>query len=309
MIKNKNEEVRRVESEKTKVDVIYKDWINCYNQYRGQTKNTFNVVISGIQNSGKSTLANILIGDYSNSTFKVGDYRVTTSNKEYDTSEGITFIDTPGYGTTTDIDTKACINAWKKANIVLFLHSVESGGADLAIEIEMLKNLVDLVPNSKDRILLVFTKNSEKDLEAAKKITESFLDKVRTSLQIDLEFINIESSWFLQSITNEKVSQKLLDMSKIDEVKKWIQKNRKLKSISEELFEKEKKVYLETLKKVLHEKESELKKIEESKIKINSTIERKIESKLSVISGLLGKCIDLKKELKEMKKSLKTLKE
>lgn len=81
------------------------------------------IVNAGDMNHGKSSLFNSLIG---HEEFKVRDVRETVVNKEYQYTEDIVFIDTPGLCATDD-DNAIAFEAYKKASCIIFVHNVKAG--------------------------------------------------------------------------------------------------------------------------------------------------------------------------------------
>ncbi|MGE4319553.1 MAG: GTPase [Deferribacterales bacterium] len=86
------------------------------------------ILASGLLKAGKSTLMNCLTGDYDDTRFKTGVVRETISNQIYE-QDGYIFVDTPGVDAEEN-DTKTAVEAFKTADVVLFVHNVRSGGLD-----------------------------------------------------------------------------------------------------------------------------------------------------------------------------------
>ena len=87
-----------------------------------------NITCIGLLNAGKSTLLNALIGDVDNQTFLTADIRETTDTKDVIHNK-LNYIDTPGLDA-TDQDTQKVIDVLKEADIVLFVHNINTGEFD-----------------------------------------------------------------------------------------------------------------------------------------------------------------------------------
>lgn len=83
------------------------------------------VTCMGLYNHGKSSLLNVLVKDFGDTTFKTADIRETTKNQKLDFN-GITFIDTPGLNANKD-DDKRVFDAVKESDINIFVHTVTAG--------------------------------------------------------------------------------------------------------------------------------------------------------------------------------------
>lgn len=283
------------------------EWLRTVDLLKEVNTNSFYVVLSGIQNSGKSTLGNVLIGDLFNKTFKVGDYRLTDKNEEKIADDGITYVDTPGYGTTKEGDNISCKDAWLKGNVILFLHSIRLGGADLKDEMDMLKDLSDFIPDIKKRLLIVFTNKSEKNEEDCQLAINSFIDKANELLGIECNYVCIDSEWYQQAMRNEKISQKLIEQSGINEIREWIKKSRNIKSPALTLFNNAQKKYLNVLNNELKNKEKNIQKIKKLESSFKIRIEKKVESGITKLTTLWNKCNELKISIKELKEEIKDL--
>lgn len=105
------------------------------------------IVNAGKVNAGKSSLFNILLDK--SEEFKTGPVRETTKRKPY-LHNNVEYIDTPGLEA-DNADTKEAFEAYKYANIILFLHNVQSGEYHAA-EIEYIKKVMEIFPHPEDFI-------------------------------------------------------------------------------------------------------------------------------------------------------------
>ena len=117
----------------------------------------FYLVNAGRMNHGKSSLLNSLTGEVED-VFEVQDKRTTVKNKTYQYNKNIYFIDTPGLNA-HDNDDQEAIKAYKKANIILFVHNLSVGDIrkeevrDIKTIISCFNNIDNLV----DKFVLVLT--------------------------------------------------------------------------------------------------------------------------------------------------------
>ncbi len=283
------------------------EWNHTLELLTGVDPKSFYVVISGIQNSGKSTLGNALLGDYQNKTFKVGDYRLTDKNEEKLSSDGITYVDTPGYGTTEEGDTLACQDAWRKANLVLFLHSEILGGADLKIEMDMLKELAQVLPDIKNRLLIVCTKISGMSTEESQGVARSFVGKANELLGVECNFQCVDTGWYQAAMSNSKVSEKLVEKSGINKVKEWITNNRDVKSPVEKLLSDARSKYILALTVCLEQLERELEESRDKSNRFRQALESSLVDILGNLSSLWQQCNDHVVNIKSLKDRIREL--
>lgn len=132
----------------------------------------FYLVNAGRMNHGKSSLLNSLTGKMDD-FFEVQDRRTTVKNKEYEYEKNIYFIDTPGLNA-HDKDDREAIKAYKKANLILFVHNLSVGDIRKE-EVNDLKTILSCfndVDSLANKFILVLTGkdlvHSKDDLEAIK---------------------------------------------------------------------------------------------------------------------------------------------
>jgi len=100
----------------------------------------------GLLKAGKSTLFNALTGE--KGLFATADIRCTIEQQRHE-ALGFQFVDTPGLDA-NEQDTAAAEEVLKRANIVLFVHSITNGEMDRD-ELGALKDLCGYFPNPEIR--------------------------------------------------------------------------------------------------------------------------------------------------------------
>ncbi len=132
----------------------------------------FYLVNAGRMNHGKSSLLNSLTGKIDD-FFEVQDRRTTVKNKEYEYDKNVYFIDTPGLNA-HDKDDREAVKAYKKANLILFVHNLSVGDIRKE-EINDLKTILSCfndVNSLANKFILVLTGKdlvqSKDDLKAIK---------------------------------------------------------------------------------------------------------------------------------------------
>lgn len=117
----------------------------------------FYLVNAGRMNHGKSSLLNSLTGQVED-VFEVQDKRTTVKNKTYQYNENINFIDTPGLNA-NDNDDQEAIKAYKKANLILFVHNLSVGDIrkEEVRDIKTIISCFNSVDNLANKFILVLT--------------------------------------------------------------------------------------------------------------------------------------------------------
>lgn len=140
----------------------------------------FYLVNAGRMNHGKSSLLNSLTGKIDD-FFEVQDRRTTVKNKEYEYAKNVYFIDTPGLNA-HDKDDREAVKAYKKANLILFVHNLSVGDIRKE-EINDLKTILSCfndVNSLVNKFILVLT---GKDLVQSK----DDLDAIKSKILFDIK--------------------------------------------------------------------------------------------------------------------------
>ena len=141
-------------------NMILKTIVNNYEDKLNQIisdSDKFYLVNAGRMNHGKSSLLNSLTGQVED-VFEVQDKRTTVKNKTYQYNENIYFIDTPGLNA-NDNDDQEAIKAYKKANIILFVHNLSVGDIrkEEVRDIKTIISCFNSIDNLANKFVLVLT--------------------------------------------------------------------------------------------------------------------------------------------------------
>lgn len=120
----------------------------------------FTIVNAGVMNPGKSTLFNALLGRAE--CFKTADVRETTVAKTVEWEKGMLLVDTPGCGSSDSSDDSEAFNAFRSADVVLFVHNLANGGLTKS-EIRILRELMKTFGDEEfaNRVFMVATRTDE----------------------------------------------------------------------------------------------------------------------------------------------------
>lgn len=182
----------------------------------------FYLVNAGRMNHGKSSLLNSLTGKIDD-FFEVQDRRTTVKNKEYEYGKNIYFIDTPGLNA-NDNDDQEAIKAYKKANIILFVHNLSVGDIrkeevrDIKTIISCFNNIDNLV----DKFVLVLT---GKDAIQSKDDLNNIKNKVLLDIKNETELtgfkvFTVSNTTYKNGLKNNK--SKLIEHSGIKLLHEYI---------------------------------------------------------------------------------------
>ncbi|GAA4714316.1 GTPase [Brevibacillus fulvus] len=121
------------------------------------------IVLAGMVKSGKSTLANAIYGKRDH--FASGVVRTTVKNEQVEFGNAI-LVDTPGVNA-NDEDTQEAENAYKHADMILFVHNLVDGEL-LRQEVEFIQKLETYFPEKDgfwQRVVFAFSNASQVDKE------------------------------------------------------------------------------------------------------------------------------------------------
>ena len=100
------------------------DMLEDYLQCAGESR--FVIANAGTTNTGKSTLFNAILGK--EEAFRTADVRETTVCRDIAWGPCMALVDTPGCGSCSAADDREAAKAYRRADLVLFVHNLAAGG-------------------------------------------------------------------------------------------------------------------------------------------------------------------------------------
>jgi predicted ATP-dependent endonuclease of OLD family len=183
----------------------------------------FRLTAIGKQNSGKSTLLNVLCSFFKDEKFKTSDYIVTRKNEEYfDKGSNTIFVDTPGLDANQEDDREA--NRSLKTGVVLFLHSCRTGELD-SLECKSLQRLVQEFDQPQRQIAVLCSQTGGTG-NGVKEVLDRVRAQAREIVGNEVTVIAMDSIEYKYGrLEND---ERLIRHSHIPEVEAWIEKARKV---------------------------------------------------------------------------------
>lgn len=183
---------------------------------------TLRVAVCGVYNAGKSSLLNVLIGEFQEETeaFKTGAARVTTSVTEKRIGK-IIYIDTPGIDG-AEQDDEAAWSGILNSDYLMYAHRLQAAEFQKQ-EINFLRSLKNRVHGLEDRLALIITQIDEISDENESIIRqESILDafELAVGFKPQTTFL-VSSRRFATGTTKGKPG--LIRHSRIPDLKSWIE--------------------------------------------------------------------------------------
>lgn len=182
-----------------------------------------NIINAGVMNHGKSSLFNSLLNK---NVFPEEDVRTTIVTQVEQWGDGVYLIDTPGLSAES-IDDAVAYEAYRRANVILFVHRVDTG--------ELHKNGIDglnkiktLFPDEKffvEHLCLVLTsiddKSAQKNLDV---IRGKAIDDIKNFCGLNgFKVFHVSNTRYRKGMAENK--PKLVEMSGIPELRKYLQQN------------------------------------------------------------------------------------
>lgn len=290
-------------------DMILKPIVNDYEEKLDQIvndSNKFYLVNAGRMNHGKSSLLNSLTGKVED-IFEVQDKRTTIKNKVYQYSENVYFIDTPGLNA-NDKDDQEAIKAYKKANIILFVHNLSVGDIrkEEIRDIKTIMSCFNNVDNLLDKFVLVLT---GKDAIQAKDDLSSIKEKILLDIKNEtglssFKVFEVSNTTYKNGLKNNKY--KLIEHSGVETLHNYIDNYIKSSNIDVqyricERIDLETKRVTDKLVRLKDEREVAIKKEEEKIKEFKTRLDSILESRFFIINRANDRLKRCKKELGSLK--------
>ena len=182
-----------------------------------------NIINAGVMNHGKSSLFNSLLDE---KIFPEEDVRTTVATQIEQWDDGVYLIDTPGLSAEI-ADDKVAYEAYRRANVILFVHRVDTG--------ELHKNGIDGLNKIKalfhdekffaEHLCLVLTSIDDK---SAKENLNVILGKARADIKnfcglSGFKVFNVSNTRYRKGMAENK--PKLVEMSGIPELREYLKQN------------------------------------------------------------------------------------
>lgn len=212
----------------------------------------FRVIVIGQQNNGKSTLCNALLENWDNTLFRVSDKRETEVIQEkYNQRSGITYIDTPGFGTFWEEDEARARKQWNYANLLIYVHSIRSGELDKD-ECKMLREIKSTIPDIRERLFVACSKCREEDDEHGQDVLKKVKKQIHDIIGADLAIALIDSLFYQDGKKNDDIA--LIEFSGMKPLLDWIESHRHIQPAFIRMLEPERNRYL----KIVEEAQKQL---------------------------------------------------
>lgn len=266
----------------------------------------FYLVNAGRMNHGKSSLLNSLTGQVED-VFEVQDKRTTVENKTYQYNENTYFIDTPGLNA-NDSDDQEAIKAYKKANIILFVHNLSVGDIreEEVRDIKTIMSCFNNVDNLLDKFVLVLT---GKDAIQAKDDLSSIKEKILLDIKNEtglssFKVFEVSNTTYKTGLKNNK--HKLIEHSGVETLHNYIDNYIKSSNIDVryricERIDLETKRVTDKLVRLKDEREVAIKKEEEKIKEFKTRLDSILESRFFIINRANDRLKRCKKELGSLK--------
>lgn len=267
------------------------------------------IVNAGRMNHGKSSLFNSLLDM---DEFKVGDIRTTKSRKDVNLFQNVYLVDTPGLD--ADIkDDKEAIETYKKANMIVFVHTPNIGELHKD-EIDHINKIANLFPSKEyfwKHFCLVFTFKEAVSEENLINIKNKVLKDIKIHCGGEnFPVFEVSNSRYQKGCKENKIN--LINKSGIKELKTFLNKNiniwqQDIKVLQDQRIEKLK----EETRRLLWEKRCQIQQvisIKEMKIENEGNrLNRLIEDFHDEITRLLNLRCKKNNEIRRLENSIDDL--
>lgn len=272
-------------------------------------KDSIYIVNAGIMNQGKSSLFNSLLNSKELAT---GDKPITKTCTEIKVEEGVYFIDTPGLGAEDADDTEAQ-KAYKKANMIIFVHSTNVGELH-ADELDWINHMAKLAPSPEyfwNHFCIVLTFREA--------VGESDLEHIKIKIQKDLKKGCGEADVLVFFVSNlryqkgkDRKQETFIKESGIQELREFLKNNIKVwqaeaKDVSEKQFEKIKGEILDQLLKEQNQLQEYVQEQEAANIETINRLRQKIGEYNNVIGRIQEEYEQAQCQKQNLNKQVKTL--
>lgn len=206
------------------IENIEREAIQQIHSIMKETRNVY-IMNAGRMNHGKSSLFNSLLD---NKLFETGDYHVTTESNdaEFLSDNSVYLVDTPGLDV-EQLDDKEAFNAYKRANMIVFVHTLKIGELHRD-EIEHINKIAEVFPSKKyfwEHFCLVLT-----FIDEVKNPDER--QQIKEKIKNDIEKYCGEDNFPIFEVSNSRYqkgkkenNKKFIELSGIPKLKNFLKGN------------------------------------------------------------------------------------
>lgn len=169
----------------------FSDDADCLEAYaQSADEGRFVIANAGTTNTGKSTLFNALLGH--DEAFKTADVRETTVCRDIGWDNGTVFTDTPGCGSCAAADDREAAKAYRRADLVLFVHNLSTGGLQRD-EMNVLESVRRYMGDAdfRERTIIIGTRLDSCPGDTATVNRKECEDQIKEELGVVLKFIAV----------------------------------------------------------------------------------------------------------------------
>ena len=175
---------------------------------RAGSDSRFRITNAGPMNPGKSTLFNAFMRK--EEVFKTADARQTAVCQEEEWGDSFCLVDTPGCNSAVFEDNRESVAAFRKADLITFVHNINTGGL-INAEMTILKNLLSIFGEEdfKRRVCLVCNRiDDAPDEDTIIRNANEIKKQLKENLKIQLETFCVSPLNYLAGVSSEKEGQK-----------------------------------------------------------------------------------------------------
>lgn len=273
-------------------------------------KDSIYIVNAGVMNQGKSSLFNSLLDS---EQLVTGDVQVTRKCTEIKFAEGVYLVDTPGLEAEDKDDTEAQ-KAYKKANMIIFVHTPNSGEFH-ANELDWINRMAVMAPSKEyfwKHFCIVLTFKEAKD--------EQELENIKGKIRKDLQKVcgNADVPMFLVSNLRywkgkTRKQDAFIKASGIQELRDFLKGNIKIwrteaRDANEKLFDNAKKEILREIKSERNLQQDRILNREKANASLIKRMEKKVGEYANVISRMGQEYMQARNWAQELKERVQRLK-
>lgn len=190
-------------------------------QKKFESGDVVTIANTGMVNSGKSSLFNVLLDDFEEKRFPVGAVRTTLSGDREHFADQIDFVDTPGIDV-NDTDDAVAYDTLMQSDMILMVHNVKTGMLNKS-EFDWLKRIADSLSAEQiqKRFVFVCTWTDERDKQNDYiSLIAEIKRMMMAALGTDADFWEVSSKRYRTA--HQKNNKNLAEKSNIPQLKQFL---------------------------------------------------------------------------------------